>query len=82
MDKEKAMDISRNCILAKVYNSRWILERACRDHSLQIDLEKVKEASQKLKNALDDIKVCETAEQHVVDLKEKRQVSTMEYLMS
>ena len=28
MDKEKAMDISRNCILAKVYNSRWILERA------------------------------------------------------
>lgn len=63
MDKEKAMDISRNCILAKVYNSRWILERACRDHSLQIDLEKVKEASQKLKNALDDIKVCETAEQ-------------------
>lgn len=63
MDKEKAMDISRNYILAKVYNSRWILERACRDHSLQIDLEKVKEASQKLKNALDDIKVCETAEQ-------------------
>ena len=63
MDKEKAMDISRNCILAKVYNSRWILERACRDHSLQIDLEKVKEASQKLKNALNDIKVCETAEQ-------------------
>ena len=63
MDKEKAMDISRNCILAKVYNSRWILERACRDHSLQIDLEKVKEASQNLKNALDDIKVCETAEQ-------------------
>ena len=63
MDKEKAMDISRNCILAKVYKSRWILERACRDHSLQIDLEKVKEASQKLKNALDDIKVCETAEQ-------------------
>lgn len=63
MDKEKAMDISRNYILAKVYNSRWILERTCRDHSLQIDLEKVKEASQKLKNALDDIKVCETAEQ-------------------
>ena len=63
MDKEKAMDISRNCILAKVYNSRWILERACRDHSLQIDLEKVKGASQKLKNALDDIKACETAEQ-------------------
>ena len=63
MDKEKAMDISRNCILAKVYNSRWILERACRDHSLQIDLEKVQRNS-------------------CVDLKEKRQVSTMEYLMS
>ena len=62
-NQEENVRIARNFILGKVYNSRWILERACRDHSLQIDLEKVKEASQKLKNALDDIKVCETAEQ-------------------
>ena len=39
-----SLEIARNCILGKVYNARWVLERALRDHSLQIDMERVKKA--------------------------------------
>ena len=44
-----SLEISKNCILGKVHNSRWVLERAIRDHSMQIDTEKVKKASDQLK---------------------------------
>ena len=37
----KCLEIAKNCILGKVYNSRWVLERAIRDHSMQIDVDKV-----------------------------------------
>ena len=39
---EISLGIARSCIIGKVYNARWILERAVRDHSLQIDVDKVK----------------------------------------
>lgn len=55
--------IAKNCILGKVYNTRWILERAVRDHSLSIDTDKVKEASQKLKKSLAAIESCQDMEQ-------------------
>lgn len=56
---EKSNRIARNFILGKVYNSRWVLERAVRDHGLQIDAEKVTGASQYLKNSLEQIRACE-----------------------
>lgn len=46
------LDIAKNCILGKVHNARWVLERAIRDHSMQIDTERVKESSEKLKTAM------------------------------
>ena len=54
-NKEESIHIARNFILGKVYNSRWVLERAIRDHSMQIDVDKVKKASIKLKEFLDYI---------------------------
>ena len=54
----KCLEIAKNCILGKVYNSRWVLERAIRDHSMQIDVDKVKKASIKLKEFLDYIQNC------------------------
>lgn len=57
--QDTCMSVARNCILGKVFNSRWLLERATRDHSLQIDLEKVKHASLLLKNSLNYIKECQ-----------------------
>lgn len=55
---EICLDIAKNCILGKVYNSRWILERALRDHGLRLDLEKVGQASTFLKQSLESINKC------------------------
>lgn len=51
-DEKQSLEIAKNCILGKVYNARWVLERAIRDHSLQIDVERVKSASEYLKKSL------------------------------
>lgn len=34
MDKMSSIKIARNCILGKVYNAKWVLERAARDYPL------------------------------------------------
>ena len=44
-NESMSMEIARNCIMGKVYNARWVLERALRDHPMQIDVEQVKTAS-------------------------------------
>lgn len=44
-DNIKGLEIAKNCIAGKVYNARWVLERAIRDHSMQIDVDRVKTAS-------------------------------------
>ena len=51
MNETDSLEISKNCIIGKIYNARWVLERATRDHSMQIDTEKVKNASKLLKDA-------------------------------
>lgn len=54
-DNIKGLEIAKNCIAGKVYNARWVLERAIRDHSMQIDVEHVKTASLQLKASLEYI---------------------------
>lgn len=49
-------EIARNMVFGKVYNSRWSIERTCRDHADRIDVDKLKSASQKLKQLLPLIK--------------------------
>lgn len=51
-NEEESLQIAKNCIVGKVYNARWVLERAIRDHSFQIDADRVKAASIYLKNSL------------------------------
>ena len=51
-DPKKSLLIARNMIAAKLYNSRWTLERTMRDHELRIDLSLFKEKSQYLQNAI------------------------------
>ena len=62
-DEQVSLDIARNCILGKVYNARWVLERAVRDHELQIDAEKVKAASGFLKQSLEFIQASQSKDQ-------------------
>ncbi len=51
-DMDFALGISKNVISAKIYNARWVLERACRDHSMQVDVDKLKHVSLQLKDFL------------------------------
>ncbi len=54
--------IARNFIAGKIYNSKWVLERATRDHALRIDVEHVKRASSLLHNSQALVAECETLE--------------------
>lgn len=51
---QESLEIARNIIAAKLYNSRWVLERTIRDHSMRIDTELFKSKSLFLKNAVDN----------------------------
>ena len=52
--------IARNMITGKVFNCRWVLERALRDHALRIDQARVKDASARLQQSLTLIRQADT----------------------
>lgn len=62
-DKEISLSIAKNCITGKIYNARWVLERAVRDHSFQINTDQVKTASVHLKQSLEYIRNSQSKEQ-------------------
>ena len=49
---------ARGFILGKVYNARWVLERATRDHPQRVPVESLKRTSKQLAAALPLIEVC------------------------
>lgn len=57
-NEEESIKLARNFIIGKVYNARWILERAARDYPLRIDVEKIKKKSAFLKQSLGKIRDC------------------------
>lgn len=57
----ESIKIARNCISGKVYNCRWILERAARDYPLRLDAEKLKSKSAFMAESLQKIRKCEDA---------------------
>ena len=62
-NKDESVHIARNFILGKVHNSRWILERAVRDHSIRLDTENIKNKSMFLAQSMGRIRVCEHADE-------------------
>ena len=44
-DKALSATISRNMLAGKLYNSRWVLERAVRDHEMRVDVSRLKDVS-------------------------------------
>lgn len=60
---EESLRLARNFITGKVYNSRWILERAIRDYPLRVDTERLKVKSGILYQSLKNIRRCETRAQ-------------------
>ncbi len=62
-DEQQSLSIAQNMIIGKLYNSRWVIERATRDHAMRIDVDKLKKASELIKNSIEMVKTCETLEQ-------------------
>ena len=59
-DEEKSLDIARNFITGKIFNARWVLERATRDHGMRVDVERLKKVSAQMKHALTTVQKCES----------------------
>ena len=57
-----ACRIARNMIFGKVYNDRWILERALRDHALRIDEAALRAVSARLAGRLPALETVEDRE--------------------
>lgn len=62
-NNEKSTHMARNIILGKVFNSKWVIERATRDYPLRLDITKLKQISDNLSNSLNLIKNCTDLEQ-------------------
>lgn len=62
-NEQISLEIAKNCILGKIYNARWVLERAVRDHALQIDTDQIKKASAFLRESLKNVQNCQSKEQ-------------------
>jgi len=58
-NKEQALDIAKNIISAKLFNSRWVLERMIRDHGARIDTELFNKKSELLKSAVKQARIAE-----------------------
>lgn len=62
-NEEHSLVIARNMILGKVYNQRYVIERARRDYPLRLDAEKLYKASGFLKQSISNIKMCKELEE-------------------
>ncbi|MDD4503403.1 MAG: type I-C CRISPR-associated endonuclease Cas1c [Clostridiaceae bacterium] len=60
---EESNKIARNFILGKIYNSRWVVERATRDYAMRLDVDKLKKISKALANSLKAVEQSENLEQ-------------------
>jgi len=47
-DEIRSAKLARNMIIGKLYNNKWILERATRDYALRIDTERMKKVTASL----------------------------------
>ncbi len=62
-DEQASLGIAKNMIIGKLYNSRWVIERATRDHALRVDVDKLKRASELIKNSTKMVSDCQSLEQ-------------------
>lgn len=61
--EERSLFVSKNMIIGKIYNSKSVVDRACRDYPLRLDVEKLKRVSENSKNAIQFVKEANTLEQ-------------------
>lgn len=61
----QSLQIAKNMIIGKLYNSKWVLERAIRDYSIRLDTERMKLQSNYLSKSIQNAR-------DVTDMKELR----------
>ena len=61
--EEESNKIAKNFILGKIYNTRWVIERATRDYALRLDVDKLKRVSNGLVNSLKLVEYSDNLEQ-------------------
>ena len=57
---EDSIPIARNMIIGKIYNSKWVLERATRDHALQVDVDVIKKVTANLYEHIRQLLECDS----------------------
>ncbi len=60
--EDKSLDYAKSFIIGKLYNTRWVLERAARDYPLRLDAEKLKSISLEIKNSITAVRECENTD--------------------
>jgi CRISPR-associated protein Cas1 len=50
-NESRSLEYAEKFIFGKIYNAKWVLERAVRDYALRVDTEAIKEAAENLKEA-------------------------------
>lgn len=58
-----SLEISKNNIIGKIYNAKWILKRAVRDHEMQIDVDQVNDAVEKMQVQLEAVRNCQAKDE-------------------
>lgn len=61
-DQAASCLIARNMIVGKLFNTRWVIERALRDHALRVEEEKLRRACDILHASMLDARACEDLE--------------------
>lgn len=62
-DLTESLTIARNIIIGKIYNSKWVIERATRDYAMRLDIDKLKRATAILQNSIQLVASCDTMDQ-------------------
>ena len=62
-DEVRSAEIAKSFLLGKIYNSRWVIERAIRDYPMRLDVERLKTTSGFLKRSTCEIMAGSNLEQ-------------------
>ena len=58
---EESCAIARNILIGKLHNSRWVMERAIRDHALRIDTERVQRVTEQISGSISQLRQAEAS---------------------
>lgn len=62
-DEHKSLLYARNMILGKLFNSKWVIERAVRDHPLQVDVEQLKGITSNITQLMSQVRTAKDLDQ-------------------